>query len=65
MKITVTTENAIPNLEVRVRDYFPDEGVRVTLNGAPCDHRRQSWPYETVIVAVEDAEDIALSVAWE
>jgi hypothetical protein len=50
---------------VRVHDHFPAEMPVVTLNGVPCDYRRERQPYETVVVEVKDVEDATLSVAWE
>jgi len=65
VEIGVTAEQAIPAIEVRVRDHFSAEVPLVTLNGVPCDHRREREPYETVVVELNDVEDVTLNVAWK
>jgi alpha,alpha-trehalase len=65
VEIGVAAEQAIPAIEVRVRDYFPTEMPVVTLNGVPRDYRRERKPYETVVVEVNDVEDVTLNVAWD
>jgi hypothetical protein len=37
----------------------------VTLNGVPCDYRRERHPYETVVVEMKNVEDVTLSLAWD
>ena len=53
-----------PLLEVRLRDYFPRDPVRVTVNGAPHPHRRERRPYHTVVVELEDAAEMELRADW-
>jgi len=65
VEIGVVAERAIPVVEVRVRDYFPAEMPTVTLNGVPCDYRREREPYETLVVEMNDVEDVTLNVAWK
>lgn len=65
VEIGVVAERAIPVVEVRVHDYFPAEMPTVTLNGVPCDYRRERQPYGTVVIEINDVEDVTLSVAWK
>lgn len=65
VEIGVAAGQAIPAIEVRVRDHFPAETPVVTLNGVPCDYRRERQPYETVMVEMSDIEEFTLSVAWD
>lgn len=65
VEICVAAEQAIPVIEVRVRDYFPAGMLLVTLNGIPCDYRRERQPYGAVVVEMKDVEDVMLSVAWK
>jgi alpha,alpha-trehalase len=65
VEIGVAAGQAIPLIEVRVRDYFPIEMPIVTLNGVPCDYRREHQPYETVVVEMSNVEDVTLNVTWQ
>jgi len=65
VEICVAAEQAIPIIEVRVRDYFHAETPMVTLNGVPCDYRRERQPYGTVVIEMNDVEDVTLSAAWK
>jgi len=63
--LSLSASPPFPHLEVRLRDYFPHDSVRVTVNGAPRPHRRERRPYGTVIVELEDAAEVELRVCWE
>jgi alpha,alpha-trehalase len=54
----------LSHLEVRLRDYFPDETIQLTLNGRPYPYRRESRPYAAIVVEVMDAAEVKLRAHW-
>jgi len=54
LQIHLSASPPFSRLQVRLRDFFPEETIKVTVNGAPYPHRRERRPYPVVIIELTD-----------